>query len=134
MCFFEILNGFHLIWPFILRKHKASPYKSWKKNFFKIWCAWYQKNWNFALISKLCRSLKFCKREKFFFKKTEFLGTWKVLQKIVFLRKNLLNFLTQEFYAFLKSAQNSDLLIPCTPNFEEIFFNSYKGWCFFFGS
>jgi hypothetical protein len=34
------------------------------------------------------------------------------------------NFLTQEFYTFLKSAQNSDLF--------QIFFKSYKGGCDFF--
>jgi hypothetical protein len=60
-----------------------------KKNFFKIWRAGYQKKRNFALISKMCRSLTFGKRENFFYRKTEFLGTWKILQKIVFLRKNL---------------------------------------------
>jgi hypothetical protein len=52
-------------------------------------------------------SLKFGKSEKFFYRKTEFLGSWKILQKIVFLRKILGNFLTQEFYTFFKSAQNS---------------------------
>jgi hypothetical protein len=57
-----------------------------KKNFFEIGRAGYQKKWNFALISKMCRSLEFGKREKNFFRKTEFLGTWKILQKIVFLR------------------------------------------------
>jgi hypothetical protein len=60
-----------------------------KKNFFKIGRAGYQKKRNFALISKMCRSLEFGKREKKFYRKTEFLGTWKILQKIVFLRKNL---------------------------------------------
>jgi hypothetical protein len=25
------------------------------------------------------------------------------------------------------------LLMPFAPNFEEIFFNSHKGWCYFFG-
>ncbi len=29
--FFEILNGFYLIWPFILQKSNTAPYKSWKK-------------------------------------------------------------------------------------------------------
>jgi hypothetical protein len=60
-----------------------------EKNFFEIGRAEYQKKQNFALISKMCRSLKFGKRGKIFSRKTEFLGTWKILQKIVFLRKNL---------------------------------------------
>jgi hypothetical protein len=60
-----------------------------KKNFFKIRRAGYQKKRNFALISKMCRSLKFGKMGKKFYRKTEILGTWKILQKIVVLRKNL---------------------------------------------
>jgi hypothetical protein len=37
----------------------------------------------------MCRSLVFGKREKQFYIKAEFLRNWKILQKIVFLRKNL---------------------------------------------
>jgi hypothetical protein len=51
--------------------------------------AGYQKKQNFALISKMCRSLELGKRDKNFYRKTEFLGTWKILQKIVFLIKNI---------------------------------------------
>jgi hypothetical protein len=40
-----------------------------KKNFFKIGRAGYQKKRNFALISKMWRSLKFGKRENFFLQK-----------------------------------------------------------------
>jgi hypothetical protein len=68
-----------------------------KKNFFEIGQAGYQKKWNFALISKMCRSLEFGKRGKKFYRKTEFLGTWKILQKIVFLRKNLWELLDARF-------------------------------------
>ncbi len=71
----------------------------------------YQKKRNFALISKMCRSLEFNKREK----------------KFIFG-----NILTQDFYTFLKSIPL--LLIPFAPNFEEIFFNSCKGQFCFFGS
>jgi hypothetical protein len=60
-----------------------------EKNFFKIGRTGYQKKRNFALISKMCRSLEFGQREKFVHRKNEFLGTWKILQKIVFMRKNL---------------------------------------------
>ncbi len=42
-----------------------------------------------ALISKMCSSLLFGKRENNLLQKTEFLRTWKISQKIVFLRKNL---------------------------------------------
>jgi hypothetical protein len=60
-----------------------------KKNFFEIERTGYQKKRNFMLISKMCRSLAFGKKGKKIYRKTEFLGTWKILQKIVFLRKNL---------------------------------------------
>jgi hypothetical protein len=60
-----------------------------EKNFFEIGRAGYQKKRNFVLISKMGRSLEFGKREKNCYRKTEFLGTWKILQKIVFQRKNL---------------------------------------------
>jgi hypothetical protein len=46
-----------------------------KTNFFEIGLAGHQKKQNFAQISKMCRSLEFGKREKFFYRKTEFLGT-----------------------------------------------------------
>jgi hypothetical protein len=48
-----------------------------KKDFFEIGRAGYQKKLNFALISKMRRSLEFGKREKIFNTKTEFLGTEK---------------------------------------------------------
>jgi hypothetical protein len=51
--------------------------------------AGYQKKQNIALISKMCRCLEFGKREKKCYRKTEFLGTLKILRKIVFLIKNL---------------------------------------------
>jgi hypothetical protein len=60
-----------------------------EKNFFKIGHTGYQKKQNFALISKMSRSLVFGKRENKFSRKTVFLRTWNILQKIVFLRKNL---------------------------------------------
>jgi hypothetical protein len=37
----------------------------------------------------MCRSLAFGKKRKKFYRKTEFLGTWKILQKIVFMKTNL---------------------------------------------
>jgi hypothetical protein len=43
-----------------------------EKNFFKIGRTGYQKKQNFALISKMYRSLEFVKRGKTFYRKTEF--------------------------------------------------------------
>jgi hypothetical protein len=52
-----------------------------EKNFFEIGRAGYQKKWNFALISKMCRSLEFGKREKIFTEKLNFLGLGKFCKK-----------------------------------------------------
>jgi hypothetical protein len=52
-----------------------------KKKFFKIGRTGYQKKRNFALISKMCRSLEFGKRENIFYRKTEFLGLGKFCKK-----------------------------------------------------
>jgi hypothetical protein len=60
-----------------------------KKNFFEIGCIGYQKKRKFALISKMYKCLEFGQREKKLYRKTEFLGTWKIVQTIVFLKKNL---------------------------------------------
>jgi hypothetical protein len=70
-------------------KKVAPPLIRVEKNFFKIGPTSYRKKRNFALILKMCRSLKFGKREIIFYRKTEFLGTWKILHKIVFLKNNL---------------------------------------------
>jgi hypothetical protein len=74
-----------------------------EKNFFKIGRAGYQKNRNFVLIPKMCRSLEFGKRDKLFYRKTELLGT-------------------QEFYTFLKSAQNSASFDTLQAQFRRNFF------------
>jgi hypothetical protein len=60
-----------------------------EKNLFQIGHAGYQKKQNSMLISKMCRSLVFGKREKQFYRKTKLLRTWKFLQKTFFLKKNL---------------------------------------------
>jgi hypothetical protein len=54
------------------------------KNFFEIGHTGYPKKRNFDLISKMCRSREFGKREKIFLRKTKFLGTWKILQNLFF--------------------------------------------------
>jgi hypothetical protein len=53
-----------------------------KKNFLEIGCTGYPKEQNFAEVLGLAKGKKF-------YRKTEFLGTWKILQKMFFLRKNL---------------------------------------------
>jgi hypothetical protein len=59
------------------------------------------------MSSKLAvQGLKFGKREKKFYRKTKFLGTLKILQEIVFLRKNLWELLdARVLYIFEISAK-----------------------------
>ncbi len=105
-------------------KKTAPPLIRVEKNFFEIGPAGYQKKRNFALISKMCRSLEFGKRVKFIYKQTEFLGTWKILQKSFFWEKIFGNFLTQEFYTFLKSVQNSASFDTLHTQFLRNFFST----------
>jgi hypothetical protein len=51
-------------------KKVAPPLIRAEKNFFEIGRAGYQKKRNFALISKILRSLEFGKMEKIFYRKT----------------------------------------------------------------
>jgi hypothetical protein len=60
-----------------------------EKNFFKIGHTTYQKKWNFALISKMCRSLVFGKRGKHVFTENLIFKDWENFPKNHFLRKNL---------------------------------------------
>jgi hypothetical protein len=60
-------------------------------------------------------------------RKIDFLETWKILQNIVFLRKNLWELLEARDLHIFESAQNSASLIPFAPNLEENFFQLFKG-------
>jgi hypothetical protein len=62
-------------------KKVASPLE---KNFFEIGRAGYQKKRNFALISKMCRSLEFGKRGKIVSEKLKFKGLGKFSKKLFF--------------------------------------------------
>jgi hypothetical protein len=77
------------------------------KKFLQNWACRVSKEAEFCADFKNVLKSRVWQKGKLFYRKTEFLGTWKILQKIVFLRKKFGNFLTQEFYTFLKSAQNS---------------------------
>jgi hypothetical protein len=76
----------------------------------------YQKKQNLALISKMCRSLEFSKREIIFAEKLIFQALRKFCKKNVFLAKNLRELLDAK-----------DLhIFEISP-----FFNSFKGRCYF---
>ena len=83
--FFKILIGFYLIWTLNFQKNSTIPYKSWKKNFFEIGRAGYQKKRNFALIAKMCRTLASRSSQRFFLRKTIFCKIFQVPKNSVFL-------------------------------------------------
>jgi hypothetical protein len=74
-----------------------------KKHFFEIGRTGYQKKRNFCTDFKN-EVLSLAKVKKLFTEKLIFL---RFFAKSVFLRKHFGNYLTQEFYTLLKSAQNS---------------------------
>jgi hypothetical protein len=81
MCFWFGLEILRLVYKNIERflsyltfyppKKVALPLIRVEKNFFEIGCTGYSKKRIRALISKVCRSLEFGKREKYFYRKTE---------------------------------------------------------------
>ncbi len=121
--FFKILNGFCLIWPFNFQKNSTIHYTSWK-----------------IIFSKLgTKGIKRSRIVRWFQKCAELL-----CQEVPkdFFSEKWFQFLVKKFFPFAKLETSAYfwnqriiplLLIPCTPNFKEIFFNSYKGRHYFFG-
>jgi hypothetical protein len=72
----------------------------------------------------MCRSLEFGKREKNFYIKTEFSGTWKILQKIVFLRTNLWELLDARVLYIFEITQNSASFDTLHAQFQRHFFST----------
>ncbi len=89
-----------------------------------------------AILRWFHKCLKFGKREKVFTEKTKFYRTWKILQKIVFLRKkSLWTSWCKISTHFWNQHKIPLLLIPFAANLKEIFFwNCEKGRQCFFGS
>ncbi len=82
-------------------KSSIALYKSFKK-FLQNWAYRVSKEAKFCPDFKMCKSLKFGEREERFLQKTDF-----GCNDAFFWEKIFGNFLTQEFYTFLKSKQNS---------------------------
>ncbi len=99
----------------------TAPYKRWKKKFLQNGRTGYYKKRNFALISKMFRSLEFGKREKIFTEKLTFYELRKFCKKAFFGEKIFGNFLTQVFHTFLKSEQFLRLLISLRPISKKFF-------------
>jgi hypothetical protein len=93
-----------------------------KKNFFEIRRTGYQKKWNFALISKMCRSLEFGKREKIFSEKLIFKGLGIFCKKRFSEKISLGTSLHKSSTHFRNQRKIPLLLIPYAPYSEEFFF------------
>ncbi len=116
-----------------LTSKKIAPFLTRvEKNFFKIGRTGYQKKRNFALISKMYRTLASRSSQRFFLRKTLVCKISKSL-KNQFICKNFFSFCqTRELCTFLKSVSNSTSFDTLFAQFWRIFFNSYKGQCYFF--
>jgi hypothetical protein len=82
--FFLILNGFYLIWPFTFQKNsliRVGKKLSLKLEIGRKGC---QKKRNFALISKMCRTLLSRNSQRFFLRKN-FFAKFASAKKLVFL-------------------------------------------------
>jgi hypothetical protein len=125
---FEILNSFYLIWPFIPWKKVGPPLTRVEKKMSSKWV------YRVSKEAELCADFKnvqkswvWQKEKKIFTEKLNFFGLGKFCKNLFFREKIFGNFLMQEFYTFLKSAQNS-------ASFDTLCVNSSKGRFCFFGS
>ncbi len=112
-------------------KKVALPLIRVEKNFLQSWTYRVSKEAEFCADFKNVQKSQVWQKGKKIYRKTEFLRTWKILQKIIFLRNNLdARFL----HIFEISVKFRFFWYPLRPILKKFFFNSYKGWCCFFGS
>ncbi len=123
-----------LSWEYFNRNYQKQSIEiqltMWKKSWEKFlqnnpWRV--SKKRNFALISKMCRSLEFSKKEKIFYKKNCFFRH-NFAKKNVFLRNNLWEFLdARDLHIFEISVKFRFFWYPELPILQKYFSNSYKG-------
>ncbi len=131
--FFKILIGFYLIWAFNFQKNSTVPYKSWKIISSKLGVQGIKRSGILHWFQK-CVELMCQKVPKDFFSEKRFFAKFYKSLKIQFFCKNFFPFCqTQDFFTFLKSAQNSASFDTLQAQFwRNFFFNSYKGRRYFF--
>ncbi len=130
--FFKILNGFYLIWPFNFQKNSTVPYKSRKKISSKLGVQGIQRSGILRWFQK-CVELLRQEVAKDFFSEKRFSAKFSESLKIQFFCKFFSLFAKRKTSAhFWKQRKIPLLSIPSMPNFEEIFFNFYKGRLYFF--
>ncbi len=88
-------------------KSGTALYKSWKKISSKLGVQGIKRSGILRWFQKCAEVSSLAKGKTFFYRKTEFSGIRKFCKKLFFWEQIFGNFLTQEFYTFLKSAQNS---------------------------
>jgi hypothetical protein len=128
------LNGFYLIWPFNFQKYSTVPYKSWKKNPSKLGTKGIKRSRILRWFQK-CVELLRQEVPKDLFSEKHFFAKFSKYLKFHFFCKKFFPFDKLETSAYFWNQRKIPLLlIPCTLNFEEFFFNSYKWCCYFFQS
>jgi hypothetical protein len=101
-------------------KKVAPPLIRVLKKFLRNWVCRVTKEAEFCTDFKNVQKSRVWQNGKKFFQKNLFLGTWKILRKI--LGTSYWHKSSTHFWNQLKILL---LLIPCTPNFEEIFFSTF---------
>ncbi len=124
--FFEILNGFYLIWPFKFQENSIVTYKSWKKLFLQIGQNWSQKKRNFAEISKMCRTLVLRSFQRFFLRRTLF------SKNLIFCKFFPLSLNSRLLHISEISAKFCFFWYPLWSILKKFVSHSYKGQCYFF--
>ncbi len=109
-------------------KKVAPPLIRVQNKFLRNWAYRVSKEAEFCADFKNVQKSGVWQKGKKYYRKTEFFGTWKILQKIVFLRKNLRELLdARVVHIFEISAKFRFFLYPLRPILKKFFLNSYKG-------
>jgi hypothetical protein len=115
-----------MLFDLLTSKKYHRPFIRVEKNSFKIGQNGYQKKRNFALISKMCR---ICVKK---FLKIHFFAIFYNSLKNQLICIFFLFAILKTSAHFLNQCKILLLLIPFADYFAEIFFNSYRGRCYFF--
>jgi hypothetical protein len=122
--FFEILNDFLSYLTFYPPKKVAPPLLRAEKNFFEIGRTGIKRSGILRWFQKCAEVLSLAKRKKNLQKNWFLRDLENLAKKCFFWEKISWNFLTQEFYTFLKSAQNSASFDTLWAQFWRYFFKT----------
>ncbi len=122
--------GFYLIWAFNFQKNSTVPYKSWKKISSKLGVQGIKRSGILRWFQK-CVELFRQEVPKDFFSEKQFFAKFSKSLKIQVFCKKLFPFCqTRDFCTI--SAKFCFFWYPARPISTKFFFNSYKGWRYFF--